>query len=151
LNYEQQQIIVEWCDSAMRALTLSAFPPAILTVLLLTGNTCSGDDAMSLTKNEGPWMVQARVFRGHDAGTYARILAKELREDYGLSAYTYRDDQAPFEQISVLVGNSKIKDDAKLLVKHVRKIDSKRLVGIFPASLTTLKNARITTNPLRGN
>jgi hypothetical protein len=136
----------------MRALTLSAFPPAILTVLLLTGNTYSGDDdAMSLTKSEGPWMVQARVFRGHDAGTYARILAKELREDYELSAYTYRDDQQPFEQISVLVGNSKGKDDAKLLLKHVRKIDSKRLVGILPASLTTLKNARITTNPLRGN
>jgi hypothetical protein len=136
----------------MRALTLSAFPPAILTVLLLTGNTYSGDDdAMSLTKSEGPWMVKAQVFRGHDAGTYARILAKELREDYGLSAYTYRDDQAPFGQISVLVGNSKGKDDAKLLLKHVRKIDSKRLVGILPASLTTLKNARITTNPLRGN
>ena len=119
-------------------------------MLVVLGRASSaGEDAPPLTKDNGPWLIQARIFRGPDAAKLAQILARELQNEHGLPTYIYRDDQKPYEEISVLVGNSKTKDEAKTLLKRVKRIVSKQLVDILPASLLDLKYARIVTNPLR--
>jgi hypothetical protein len=134
----------------MAVLRSSLLPSVVLTLLVLTGRPYpDGGDALLLKKENGPWMVQARIFRGPSAATLARILAMELRDDYEFSAYIYRDDQKPFVEISVLVGNLKTEDDAKSLLNRVRRIVSKRLVGHVPLTLTTLKTAKVTANPCR--
>ena len=48
-----------------------------------------------LTKDAGPFMVMARVFRGPDAQRMAIALAKELRTEYGLPAYIFRKKEFP--------------------------------------------------------
>ena len=48
-----------------------------------------------LTKDEGPFMVLARVFRGVDAERMALALVKELRDDYKLPAYILRTKDYP--------------------------------------------------------
>jgi hypothetical protein len=132
----------------MAVLRSGLLPSVALTLLVLTGRPFLDDgDALLLNKDNGPWMVQARTFRGASAPTLARILAMELRDDYELSAYIYRDDQRPFVQLSVLVGNSKTEGDARSLLRRVRRIVSKRLVGHVPPTLTTLKYAKIAVNP----
>jgi hypothetical protein len=124
----------------------------VLALPLFVGPvTSNAEEALSLRKDHGPWMVEARVFRGVGAETYARILAVELREEYGLSAYTYRNEQQAHEQVTVLVGNVGSSDDAKVLLRRVRKTVSRRLVGQLPQSLTRLQTAKITRNPLRAN
>ena len=49
----------------------------------------------SMTKDTGPFMVTARVSRGPDAERMALALAKELRNDFGLSAYILRKKDSP--------------------------------------------------------
>ena len=48
-----------------------------------------------LTKEAGPFMVLARVFRGPQSQQMAIALAKELRTDYGLPAYIFRRKEYP--------------------------------------------------------
>ena len=94
-----------------------------------------------LTKETGPFMVLARVFRGPDAERMALALVKELRNDFGLPAYILRTKDFPgrslirgtpptvpsevmapdikmpekirtFDEAAVLVGNEKTLADA---------------------------------------
>ncbi len=51
-----------------------------------------------LTKESGPFMVLARVFRGPDAQRWALTLAKELRSEYGLPAYIFQQKKKPGAQ-----------------------------------------------------
>ena len=109
-----------------------------------------------LTKDNGPFMVNARTFRGPDAQGYALALAKELRTVYGLPAYILRTKDfagksatrnvpptAPeyirqpnllepekvrsYDEAAVLVGDEKTLKDAQILLKKVRKIRPKCL------------------------
>jgi hypothetical protein len=112
-----------------------------------------------LTKQAGPFMVLARVFRGPDAERFAIALTKELRNDYGLPAYIFRKKefpggsmirgtppQAPSEtmkpdvklpekirtvdEAAVLVGNEKTWAAQEKLWRDVKKIQPKCLEHI---------------------
>src|SRR5262249_20083862 len=112
-----------------------------------------------LTKQAGPFMVLARVFRGPDAERFAIALAKELRNDFGLPAYIFRKKefpggsmirgtppQAPSEtmkpdiklpekirtvdEAAVLVGNEKPWAAEEKLWRDVKKIQPKCLEHI---------------------
>ena len=48
-----------------------------------------------LTKDQGPFMVLGRTFRGPEAERFAVALAKELRTKYNLSAYILRTKDFP--------------------------------------------------------
>ncbi len=109
-----------------------------------------------LTKNEGPFMVMAKTFRGPDAERYALALVLELRRDYGLPAYILRTKDFPklsnirnvpptapayidrphltdpekvrtYDEAAVLVGNEKTLDDQQALWHKVKKIRPKCL------------------------
>ncbi len=109
-----------------------------------------------LSKENGPFMVLARVFRGVDAERMALALVKELRHDYNLPAYILRTKDYPgksmmrgtpptapsevmapdikmpekirtFDEAAVLIGNEKTLADQEKLWHHVRKIKPKCL------------------------
>jgi hypothetical protein len=104
-----------------------------------------------LSKENGPFMVLARVFRGVDAERMALALVKELRQQYNLPAYILRTKDFPgrslmrgtpptvpsnvmapnikmpekirtFDEAAVLIGNEKTLADQEKLWKQVRKI-----------------------------
>jgi hypothetical protein len=112
-----------------------------------------------LTKDVGPFMVLARVFRGVDAEQMALALVKELRNDYNLPAYILRTKDFPgrslmrgtpptvpsrtmqpnirmpekirtFDEAAVLVGNAKTLADQEKLWNDVRKLSPKCLAGM---------------------
>jgi hypothetical protein len=109
-----------------------------------------------LTKDHGPFMVLARVFRGPDAQRMAIALCKELRTDFGLPAYIFRKKENPggslvrgvpptvpsqinstnikmpekirtFDEAAVLVGNMKTLADQERLWREVKQLDPKCL------------------------
>jgi hypothetical protein len=104
-----------------------------------------------LTKENGPFMVLARVFRGVDAERMALALVKELRQQHNLPAYILRTKDFPgrsllrgtpptvpsgvmapdikmpekirtFDEAAVLIGNEKTLADQEKLWHVVRKI-----------------------------
>jgi hypothetical protein len=104
-----------------------------------------------LTKEHGPFMVLARVFRGPDAQRMAIALCKELRTDFGLPAYIFRKKENPggslirgvpptvpsqvnstdvkmpekirtFDEAAVLVGNEKTTADQERLWREVKTL-----------------------------
>jgi hypothetical protein len=109
-----------------------------------------------LTKENGPFMVLARVFRGPDAQRMAIALCKELRTDFGLPAYIFRKKENPggslirgvpptvpsqvnstdikmpekirtFDEAAVLVGNEKTMADQERLWREVKTLEPKCL------------------------
>jgi hypothetical protein len=105
-----------------------------------------------LTKDNGPFMVLARVFRGPDSQRMAIALVKELRADFGLPAYIFRKKENPggslirgmpptapsqitttnvkmperirtFDEAAVLVGNVKTQADQERLWREVKKLE----------------------------
>jgi hypothetical protein len=112
-----------------------------------------------LTKENGPFMVLAKVFRGPDSERMALALCKELRQDFGLPAYILRSKEFPMksyirgtpvqapsvttksaikqpEQIrihdeaAVLVGNEKTLQGSEDLLHEVKKLHPKCLDGM---------------------
>jgi hypothetical protein len=104
-----------------------------------------------LKKDNGPFMVLAKTFRGPDCERLALALAKELRGKYGLPAYILRSKDFPgrsnirqvpptaepgvvqaniavpekyrtYDEAAVLVGNEKTEKDSALLLHQVKKI-----------------------------
>ncbi len=104
-----------------------------------------------LKKENGPFMVLAKTFRGPDSERMALALAKELRGKYGLPAYILRSKDFPgksnirqvpptadpgvvqaniavpekyrtYDEAAVLVGNEKTEKDSALLLHQVKKI-----------------------------
>ncbi len=122
-----------------------------------------------LTKDAGPFMVLARIFRGPDAKRLAIALAKELRDDYGLPAYIFRKGNVPldrmrgvppagiarekirtFDEAAVLVGDEKNPEDQARLWREVKTIEAKcleHLATAFPWR-KGLSTALRTMNPL---
>jgi hypothetical protein len=109
-----------------------------------------------LTKENGPFMVLAQVFRGVDAERMALALCKELRQDYHLPAYILRSKEFPMksyirgtpvqapsetmkaaiklpeririqDEAAVLVGNEKTLQGSEDLLHQVKKIHPKCL------------------------
>jgi hypothetical protein len=112
-----------------------------------------------LSKENGPFMVMAKTFRGVDAERMALALVKELRNEFHLPAYILRTKDMPgkslirgtpptapnelmapdikmpekirtFDEAAVLVGNERTLADSEKLLKHVRKIKPKCLDGM---------------------
>jgi len=112
-----------------------------------------------LTKDVGPFMVLARVFKGPDAERMALALVNELRNDYRLPAYILRTKDYPgrsairatpptvpsevmapntkmpekirtFDEAAVLVGNEKTLADSEKLWREVKKLKPKCLQGM---------------------
>ncbi len=104
-----------------------------------------------LTKQNGPFMVLAKTFRGPNSDRMALALAKELREKHGLPAYILRSKDFPgksnirgvpptadpevvqanikvperfrtYDEAAVLVGNEKTEKDSVALLHKVKKI-----------------------------
>lgn len=109
-----------------------------------------------LTKDNGPFMVMAKSFRGPDAERFALALALELRHEYGLPAYILRSKDFPmhsnirnvpptadvfmkqaqltdpektrtYDEAVVLVGNEKTLKGSEQLWHVVKKIKPKCL------------------------
>jgi hypothetical protein len=121
-----------------------------------------------LTKDAGPFMVMARVFRGRDAERTALALVKELRDDFGLPAYILRTKDLPgdparaaasagdvrgkvrtVDEAAVMVGNEKSPADQVKLLRQVQKLKPKCLEGVsspFPWR-TGLSSAARANNP----
>jgi hypothetical protein len=107
-----------------------------------------------LSKENGPFMVLARVFRGVDAEQMALALVKELRTEYHLPAYILRTKDYPgrslmrgtpptvpsnvmkpdikmpekirtFDEAAVLVGDEKTTAGSEKLWRQVKKIKPK--------------------------
>lgn len=112
-----------------------------------------------LTKDNGPFMVMAKSFRGPEAERFALALVLELRRDYGLPAYILRIKDFPngsnirnvpptapeyirkprltepekvrsFDEAAVLVGDEKTLAASEALWKKVVKIKPKCLNGM---------------------
>jgi hypothetical protein len=112
-----------------------------------------------LTKENGPFMVMARTFRGPESQRLALALAKELRAEYHLPAYVLRKKDWPggsnirgippqadpqvvqagintpekvrtFDEATVLVGDEKTQKGAQDLLHQVKKISPKCLDGV---------------------
>jgi len=112
-----------------------------------------------LTKENGPFMVMAKVFRGPDSQKLALALVKELREEYHLPAYVLRDKDWPgrhnirgippqadprvvqanvktpekfrtYDEAAVLVGDEKTQKGCEQLHHKVKKIKPKCLSGM---------------------
>ncbi len=104
-----------------------------------------------LTKDNGPFMVLAKTFRGPDSQKLALMLAKELREKHGLPAYILRSKDWPgrsnirnippqadtqvaqasvkvpekyrtYDEAAVLVGDEKTQEASVKLHHQVKKI-----------------------------
>ena len=56
----------------------------------------SAEPAYPLTKDNGPWLVVVKSFQGPQATEMANQLARELRQDHRINAYSFtrRPDQA---------------------------------------------------------
>jgi|GEM_PF-1060793 len=109
-----------------------------------------------LTKDNGPFMVMARTFRGPEAERYALALVQELRHEYALPAYILRSKDFPnhsvmrnvpplapegvrrahlsdpervrsYDEAAVLVGNCKTLDESEALWHRVKKLKPKCL------------------------
>jgi hypothetical protein len=112
-----------------------------------------------LTKENGPFMVTAKSFRGPDAERFALALVLELRRDYGLPAYILRYKDIPqhslirdipptaptaqnrphvglpekyrtYDEAIVLIGNEKTVKDRDVLLHKVKKIRPQCLNGL---------------------
>jgi hypothetical protein len=112
-----------------------------------------------LTKNDGPFMVNAKVFRGPDCQKMALALVKELRQEYHLPAYIFRIKDLPgrhlvrgippqadtsvvrasvkmpekvrtYDEAAVLVGNAKTMKECEKLHHQVKKIKPRCLDGM---------------------
>ena len=112
-----------------------------------------------LTKESGPFMVLARVFRGPDAQRWALSLAKELERVRPTCLYLSTEKEPgaqpagkvrTFNEAAVLVGDEKCVVDQEDLWRRVKRIRPKCLENL-PAPLrwrAGLSTALRTTNPL---
>ena len=109
-----------------------------------------------LSKENGPFMVMAKVFRGPDAERMALALCMELRNDFGLPAYILRTKDFPMrsyvrgtpptapsvtmkavtrlpesvrihDEAAVLVGNEKTTAATEILLNKIKKLHPKCL------------------------
>ncbi|MDR3623079.1 MAG: hypothetical protein P4L85_27245 [Paludisphaera borealis] len=149
-------------QSAINAPTVTAVPEPTPVDQLKAPTIDLPNDPIEpylLTKNNGPFMVMAKVFRGPDSQKMALALCKELREEYHLPAYILRDKDWPgkhnirgippqadpraiqgnvkipekfrtYDEAAVLVGDEKTLKASEQLHHKVKKIKPKCLEGM---------------------
>jgi hypothetical protein len=121
-------------------------------VLFLLGSTeLHAEDVPSLQKENGPYMVLARVFRGVDAEKSAKTLASELRQDHKLPSYIYQrigKGAGSFDEVAVLVGDAKTLKECESIYKQVKAISPRCLAEMPHLFRRDLSNAYRITNPL---
>jgi hypothetical protein len=127
-------------------------PITVGAAVLFSGSTVlHAEDVPSLQKENGPYMVLARVFRGVDAEKSAKALASELRQEHKLPAYLYQPlpkGAKRYEEMAVLVGDAKTLKECDSILKQVKAI-SPRCLDDMPLSFgRNLSRAFRTTNPL---
>ncbi len=138
----------------------SALPgPAPLDQLKTPPSLVLPDDPLDsylLTKENGPFMILAKVFRGPDAEKMALALCMELRKDFGLPAYILRTKDFPMrsyirgtpptapsvtmkasikepervrthDEAAVLIGNEKTEAATEILLNKVKRLHPKCL------------------------
>jgi hypothetical protein len=107
------------------------------------------EDVPSLQKENGPYMVVARVFRGVGAEKSAKALASELTHEHKLPAYLYQLPRGAkrYEEMAVLVGDAKTLKESESILKQVRAI-SPRCLADRQFSERDLARAFRTRNPL---
>ena len=100
-------------------------------VVLVAGSTRShAEDAPFVGEDNGPFMVLARIFRGPDAEGVARALVSELKQEHKLTAYIYRafpKGFGRFDEVAVLVGDAKSREDQEIILKKVKRINPRCL------------------------
>jgi hypothetical protein len=125
---------------------------AVGTAVLFSAGTRSlGDDIPFVQKENGPFMVLAKVFRGVDAEESAKALATELRREHKLPAYLLRVDArgvARIDEVAVLVGDAKTPRECESILKQVRAISPRCLANRPVPWQRGLAFAVRTTNPL---
>jgi hypothetical protein len=107
-----------------------------------------GDDTPFVQKENGPFMVVAKSFRGVDAEKHAKALATELKEEHKLPTYLLRPNLGGGEQVAVLVGDAKTLQESESILKQVKAISPRCLAdmpGFFQRRLTS---AYRITNPM---
>jgi hypothetical protein len=119
---------------------------------LLADNTSSrGEDVPFLKKENGPFMVLARTFRGPDAEKFAKALAKELRQEHRLPAYLFQANPrgaGRVEAVAVLVGDAKTLKESETIFKQVKAISPRCLADMPDFPEPSLARAYRITNPL---
>ena len=98
----------------------------LLFVFLVNFATASpsqsrAEDAPKLTKDAGPFLVLAYVFRGDDAETHANELANALKKDINIPSFTYENPEKP-DEFQVYVGDCKTTRESFDLMRRVKKI-----------------------------
>ena len=96
-----------------------------------------------LTKDNGPFMVLARVFRGPDSQRMAIALCKELRTEFGLPAYIFRKKENP--------GGSLVRGVPPTVPSEVKSTDIKmpEKIRTFDEAAVLVGNERTTADQER--
>jgi len=125
-------------------------PITVAAAVAFSGSTeLRADDVPSLQKENGPYLVVARVFRGPDAERRAKALTSELRQENKLPAYLWSPNgDAKKGGIAVLVGDAKTPLENESLVKQVKAINPRCLADVLNPSQRSLAGAYRTRNPL---
>jgi hypothetical protein len=132
-------------------LPLFAAPPGLLKIFGKANTTPQAEGTRKLSEVDGPWMILAASFAGHEGKQQAESLANELNKEFGLPTFIHEEDfnfggklnlsspdgrtarymnQSQYQAYAVLVGEY----DS---VNHPQLIrDLKRLKGAKPKSLS---------------
>ncbi|MGV3485752.1 MAG: hypothetical protein ACO1RT_15150 [Planctomycetaceae bacterium] len=135
---------------ATTSATLVAAPPGLLKIFGKDPQAERPKNARQLSEVDGPWMILAASFAGHEGKQQAQALADELSQDYGLPTFIHEEDfdfggklnlvspdgrtaryanQAQYQAYAVLVGEYDSVDHPQLIK------DLKRLKAAKPKSL----------------
>jgi hypothetical protein len=122
----------------------------IAAAVAFSGSTeLRADDFPSLQKENGPYLVVARVFRGPEAETRAKALASELSQENKLPAYLWSPSgDAKKGGVVVFVGDAKTPLENESLQKQVRAIHPRCLADMPNPSQRSLARAYRASNPL---
>jgi hypothetical protein len=105
-----------------------------------------------LTKNDGPFLVMAHVFRGEGAKEKADALAWELRQKHGLPAFLYylkptRRLPKPPDEFAVMVDGGKSMASAQAVRQTMKKIKTTQW-DVRRSKPLSLSRSILTMNPL---
>jgi hypothetical protein len=126
-------------------------PITVAAAVAVSGSTESrANDVPSLQRENGPYMVIARTFRGPEAEMRAKALTSELRQENKLPAYLYRlpKGNGGIEAFAVLVGDARTLKESESVLKQVRAISPRCLADMPNLRQQDLARAYRTTNPL---
>ena len=138
------------CLLATTYSTLMAAPPGLLKIFGKDPQAEPAEGTRPLSEVDGPWMILAKSFAGHEGKQQAQALADELNKEYGLQTFIHEEDfdfkgrlnlispdgrtarymnEAQYQAYAVLVGEYDSVDHPELIK------DLKRLKAARPKSL----------------